>query len=416
MPATHTAPDSVSARPVGSLPARICAFMLVLYALYYARSLIIPVITAIVLYLTLRPIVRQGKRIGIPAAVGAAGILISLLAVLALGTYLVLQPAQAIAADAPQHMAVVRERLSFLTARLEQVDQATEDLTDTADQDPGAVVEEEPVPVEIRQPDWVSGWSYLSGTGNVISFMTICAALLYFLLAAGDDLLRSVMRSLPDFTARRKLVETIQAVQEGLGSYLAKITIINACLGISVGLAMWLWQMPTPVLWGVMAFAFNFIPIVGAIVGATVIFLVALVAFAPAYYAFAVTGTFLALTSLEGQFITPSILGRTMRISPVLVFISIVFWGWMWGIMGVFLSIPILIATRMACEHYEGLMPLAYILGAEEPEAEGSTATQPATTTSIAVATGTTRGKAGPSLPIPGQRPASAATPPGDGV
>jgi len=310
--------------------------MLVLYALYYARSLIIPVVTAVVLYLTLRPIVRQGKRIGMPTAVGAAGILIGLLAMLAVGTYLVLQPAQEIAADAPQHIKVVSDRLSFITDKLQQVDKATEDLAETTDQDPDSVaVEEKPVPVEIKQPDWVSGWSYLSGTGNFISFVTICAALLYFLLAAGDNLLRSVMRSLPDFTARRKLVETIQAVQEGLGSYLAKIATINACLGIAVGIAMWLLGMPTPVLWGVMAFAFNFIPIVGAIAGAIIIFVVALVTFEPAYYAFVVTGTFVTLTSLEGQFITP--------------------------------SIPILIAARMTCEHYEGLMPLAYILGAEEP-------------------------------------------------
>lgn len=167
----------------------------------------------------------------------------------------------------------------------------------------------------------------------------------------------------------------IQNVQEGLGSYLAQVSCINAGLGLCVGLAMWMLGMPSPVLWGVMAFAFNFIPILGAVTGGILVFVVALVTFDPTYYAFVVTAVFLTLTSLEGQFITPAILGRSMSMSPVLVFLSIVVWGWMWGIMGVFLSVPILIAARMACEGYDGLQPLAMILGAEVPKAEESTDT-----------------------------------------
>lgn len=216
--------------------------------------------------------------------------------------------------------------------------------------------------------------SYLSGTGNVVTFLTISGVLLYFLLAHGDDLLRRILKSLPDFTSRRRFLEVIQNVQEGLGSYLAQVTVINAGLGIAVGIAMWMLGMPSPMLWAVMAFAFNFIPIVGAIAGAVIILVVALVTFEPTYYAFVVTLTFLGLTSAEGQFITPSILGRSMSMNPILVFLSVSIWGWMWGIMGVFLSVPLLIATRMACERYEGLTPLGMILGADLPEENDSSA------------------------------------------
>ncbi|MDA8743542.1 AI-2E family transporter [Rubripirellula amarantea] len=352
----------------GVVSARICAVMLVIYALYFARTLFIPVVMALVLYLTLRPIVRRARRVGVPPFVTAAGIIAGIALMLGLGTYVVLEPAKQTIANAPQHLAIVKDKLSFVTERLKDVDEATETLAEAEGetaQEPG---EEEPVPVEIKQPGWTSGWTYLSGTGNFVSFLTVCIVLLYFLLATGDNLLRSVMHALPDFTARRKLVEVIQNVQEGLGNYLARIATINVCLGVCVGITMWLLGMPSPILWGVMAFAFNFIPFLGAITGAAIVFVVALVNFEHVYYAFLVTTAFLALTSLEGQFITPAILGRTMSMSPVIVFLSIVLWGWMWGIMGVFLSVPILIATRMACEGYDGLQALAYILGAEVPE------------------------------------------------
>ncbi|TWU51240.1 AI-2E family transporter [Rubripirellula reticaptiva] len=360
---------------VGDIATHICAGMLIMYALYFARSMAVPVVTSFVIYMVLRPIVRQGKRIGINPAIGSAGIIFGLLVALGLATYLVFEPAQQTIAEAPSHIAIVKEKLSFVTEKLQAVNQATEDLADTTSQtetSASATADDEPVPVEIKQPEWTSNVTYLSGTGNVVSFITICVALLYFLLATGDSLLRSIMHALPDFTARRRLVEVIANVQEGLGNYLAKISAINAGLGVSVALAMWLLGMPSPVLWGAMAFLFNFIPIVGAITGGAIIFVVALVNFDPTYYAFVVTALFLTLTSLEGQFITPAILGRSMSISPILVFLSIVLWGWMWGIMGVFLSVPILIAGRMACEGYDGLRPLAYVLGAEVPVKEAA--------------------------------------------
>lgn len=359
--------ETLGVKP-GVLSLRICATMLVVYALYFARSLTVPLATGLVLYLVLRPAVRYGNHHGVPSSLGAAGIMAGVLALVGFGMYSVIEPAKETIADAPVYLETVKEKLSFITAQLKEVDEATDSIAETAGAEGESEADDTPVPVQIKQPAWVGNMSYLSGTGNVITFMTISGVLLYFLLAHGDDLLRRVMKSLPDFSARRRFLEVIQNVQEGLSSYLAQVTAINAGLGVAVGIAMWLFGMPSPVLWGVMAFLFNFIPIVGAIAGAAIIFVVTLVSFEPTYYAFAVTLTFLTLTTLEGQFITPSILGRSMSMNPILVFLSISIWGWMWGIMGVFLSVPLLIATRMACERYEGLTPLGMILGADMPE------------------------------------------------
>ncbi|HBJ33158.1 MAG TPA: AI-2E family transporter [Planctomycetaceae bacterium] len=342
--------------------------MLVIYALYFARSLTVPIATGIVLYLVLRPAVRYGHRYGIPSSLGAAGVMAAFLILLGLGTFFVMEPAKETALQTPMYLETVKEKLSFITARLKEVGKATERIAETTEAEDVGSLEESPVPVEIKQPAWAGNLTYLSGTGNVVTFFTISGVLLYFLLAHGDDLLLRIMKSLPDFTSRRRFLEVVQNVQEGLSSYLAQVTVINLGLGIAVGMAMWMLGMPSPMLWGAMAFAFNFIPIVGAIAGAAIVFVVALVNFEPTYYAFIVTATFLLLTSVEGQFITPSILGRSMSMNPVMVFLSISVWGWMWGMMGVFLSVPLLIAARMACERYEGLAPLGMILGADLPK------------------------------------------------
>ncbi len=357
---SDAASDSILS--VRSISTTICAVMLVLYAMYFARSLVVPIVTALFAYLTLRPIVRVMRQFRIPPTVSAAAVMIVLACVLAIGAYLVVEPAQQVIANAPANLETVKDRLSFVLNKVKELNDATESMSEI-DTDQVASKSDDPVPVEVKQPAWSTNLSIVTGTGNIVSFLSVAGVFLYFLLATGDDLIRNIMRALPSLTARKQLNGTIENVQEGLGSYLSQVTVINAGLGLAVGVSMWLLGMPSPVLWGVMAMAFNFVPIVGAMFGTLIVLIVALVNFESAYFAFLVAGSYATLTAIEGQFITPSILGRSMEVSPVLVFLSISIWGWMWGLMGVFLSVAMLIAIRMVCEQYEGLTPLATVLG-----------------------------------------------------
>ncbi|MFY9254056.1 MAG: AI-2E family transporter, partial [Fuerstiella sp.] len=259
---------------------------------------------------------------------------------------------------APQHMVVVKQRLSFILDKVAAFNEATDHMADSRN-DSSKNPRDEPVSVEVKQPALTSNLSILSGTGNAMSFFMFTGVLLYFLLASGDDLLGNIMPALPNLRSRIQLLGVIENVQDGLGRYLAQVTAINFCLGVAVSIATWLLGMPSPLVWGVMAMTLNFIPIVGACVGVLVIFFVTLVNFEAAYFAFVVAGVYAALTALEGQLITPSILGRSMEMSPILVFLSIAIWGWMWGLIGVFLSVPILIAARLASEQYESLATMA---------------------------------------------------------
>ncbi|QDT11923.1 AI-2E family transporter [Planctomycetes bacterium K23_9] len=346
----------------------VCAILLTAYTLYIGRNLFVPVFVALFGYLTVRPIIRASTRIGIPTGVSAAAVMLSLFFIVGGCIYALSGPAQDVLAEVPRSMTDVKTKLSFLFDHLETVNEATEDISKTA-QEESVSTEDKPVPVQIKQPAWTTSSPIISGTGNLVSFISIAAVLLYFLMAAGDALICNMMSALPTFGSKRRFIETLENVQDALSSYLAWVTAINAGLGCCIAFAMWMLGMPSPLLWGVAAMLLNFIPIVGALIGIAMVFFVAIVNFDHASYAFIVAGTYLTLTTLEGQFITPMLLGKSMELSSVLVFLSVVVWGWMWGMMGVFLAVPILITVTMISQKTDAMSPLSAMLGRPAPEA-----------------------------------------------
>lgn len=369
------APALLLRRHLGVLAAGVwfCGGLLTLYTLYIGRNLFVPVAIALFAYLTVRPIVRGATKLGCPPALAAVAILVTLASLIGLISFLVAEPAQTMLSEAPRSVGVAREKLSFIFDRLERVNEATADITQETEDQSGAV-EDQPVPVQIKQSTWTTTSPILAGTGNVLSLVSIAFALLYFLMASGDELLLSLTSTIPSFSSKRRFLEVVINVQDALSRYLAWVTIINTGLGVTVGLAMWWLQMPAPLLWGVAAMLLNFLPIFGAICGVAAAFFVALVSFEHVSYAFLVAGTYMALTSLEGQFITPSILGKSMRLSSAVVFLFIVIWGWMWGVAGIFLAVPILLTITMICEKFPWLAPVAAVLAGtpQQPQPEGT--------------------------------------------
>ncbi|WP_182869546.1 AI-2E family transporter [Rhodopirellula sp. JC639] len=362
-----TAATELLARRVGWAASGIwlCAGLLSIYTLYIGRNLFVPIAVALFAYLTVRPMIRTCSRLGIPTAVSAAAIMIGLCCASGAAMYMLSGPAREMLQEVPRSMKEVKHKLAFVFDHLETVNDATEDISQAADEE-NLSPDEKPVPVQIKPTAWTTTSPLIAGTGNAMSFFSIAGVLLYFLMAAGDALIRNLMSALPTFSSKRRFIEAVESVQDALSSYLAWVTLINACLGIAIGTAMWALEMPSPVLWGVAAMLLNFVPIVGAMVGIACVFFVALVNHEHASYAFIVAGTYATLTTLEGQFITPSILGRSMKLSSVLVFLSIVIWGWMWGMMGVFLAVPILIALTMISQKLDAMSPINAVLGGSE--------------------------------------------------
>jgi predicted PurR-regulated permease PerM len=159
-------------------------------------------------------------------------------------------------------------------------------------------------------------------------------------------------------------VETALQIEQSVSRYLFTITLINVGQGVAVGTAMWLIGLPSPALWGAMACVLTFIPFIGATIGLAVVFLVALMEFETAAQALWAPALYALIGTIQGQLITPTVLGRRMSLNPVMVLLSLIFWGWMWGIGGAILAVPILAIVTATCCNIERLKPLGEFLSA----------------------------------------------------
>jgi predicted PurR-regulated permease PerM len=160
-------------------------------------------------------------------------------------------------------------------------------------------------------------------------------------------------------------VSISRQIEVDLSHYLATVTTVNFMLAIAVAAAMHWLEVPNPVLWGAMAGLFNFAPYVGALVSAAIMTIVGITTFDTLSDALMVPLTLLVLTILEGQVITPSVLGRRLAVHPLVVFLSIVFWGWLWGIAGALMAVPIITCLKVITDHVPQLNFLARFIRRE---------------------------------------------------
>lgn len=338
----------------------ILALIAACTALYLCSRLLVPFVFAVLAYLTLRPWVCALCRRGIPQAIASGTVVLVIVAVFGMTIWLLSSPAQHWLATAPTSVATIRENLEEWRKPLTAIDQAGEELTKATEElDPDPATLE----VSVKKPTMVDETVLINTTGQVLAFFVAIAVLTFFMLSTGDDLVNRILYVLPDDEKRHGMLELISRIQNTVGHYLSQITCINFCLGIVVMGVMWLMGMPTPILWGVMAMLFNFIPYIGALAATALVFLAAISTFDSSTRAAFTAAVFWSCTAIEGQFITPAILGRTLKAGPVIVLISVAFWGFLWGLPGVFMAVPLLIVQRHVFAQFDSTYPLAVILG-----------------------------------------------------
>ncbi|WP_404386430.1 AI-2E family transporter [Caenispirillum salinarum] len=337
--------------------ALIGLFVLAIFAtLYVASALFIPIALAILFRLLLMPPVRKLSRLGLPRAAGAGLVVLLLVGALGGAAASLAAPASAWLDRAPTSMVVLRMRLAEIRKPLDEIREATEKMTEATQSD-----EEQATPeVVVRQPGWAE--SVLSQAGTVVASAALMLVLLYFMLATGDSLLRSMLRRSKRRGERKRTVEMFRRAEQDISAYLITVTLINLALGIVTGIAMWALGMPTPMLWGALAAITNFVPFLGAAATLAVIGVVSLLTFSQISLAIIPPLVFFALTTLEGQFITPSLIGRRLTISPVAVFLALMVWGWMWGIPGMLLAVPMLATFKLVCDSVPRLNHIGALL------------------------------------------------------
>jgi predicted PurR-regulated permease PerM len=162
------------------------------------------------------------------------------------------------------------------------------------------------------------------------------------------------------------VVEISQQVEENISMYLVTITIMNAVVGLATGVAMWLTGLGDPVLWGVVAFLLNFVPIMGPLFGVGIFLLAGLLVIESLWMAMMPAALYLAIHVIEGEIVTPMLLARRFTLNPVLVIISLIFWFWMWGVPGAILAVPMLAITKIVCDGIRPLAAIGHFLSGDE--------------------------------------------------
>jgi predicted PurR-regulated permease PerM len=186
--------------------------------------------------------------------------------------------------------------------------------------------------------------------------------LLYFLLAYDGVFLAKLIKLLPTLSDKKRAVSIASEIEGHVSIYLFTITVINLCLGLAVGVTVGLLGLRNPIMWGAIVAILNFIPYLGALTGIICLTLGAVLSFDSIGYALIFPAVYLGFATLEGNFITPWVMGRSLTLNPVMILLSLAFWGWMWGIIGVILAVPILAAFKIFCAHIKPMEPIAEFL------------------------------------------------------
>jgi predicted PurR-regulated permease PerM len=219
-----------------------------------------------------------------------------------------------------------------------------------------------PLPPIVAQKETLRDVLFNETSRFLVGALTM-VVLLYFMLAMGDRFLRTLVTALPDFHSKKQAVEIAHQLQRDMSHYLLTITVINVGFGAAVAGAMLVTGMPNPLLWGAMAAFLNYIPFLGHAVSAIVVAVVALLSFDSFGPALIPPAVFVVLAALEGNMITPMILARRLTLNPVAVVTALLFWGWMWGTIGLLLAVPFLVVMKITCDQIAPLKPVGEFLG-----------------------------------------------------
>jgi predicted PurR-regulated permease PerM len=307
-------------------------------SLYFARDFFIPLSLALLFALILAPVVQGFARHRIPTPAGAAIVLVAFLALLSLAGYLLSGPVSLWAEKGPETVQRISGKLRWITQPFRDFSAATETQKR---------IEEQPQRIEVTQPGILR--SVVVGTGAFIGVAGTTFILLYFFLASGDALLTSILGSIGSHSRRERALGIGQEIKRHISRYLFAITMINMGEGVLISSGLAIAGMPTPILWGALHAFLNFIPYVGALTGLAITTGVSFISFTSIPRAIIPPMIYVGVMVLD-NFVSPLVLGRRLVLNPALVFLSLMFWGWLWGIVGILISVPLLIVLKIVCD------------------------------------------------------------------
>jgi predicted PurR-regulated permease PerM len=356
--ASPARPDTAPAAKATSVQVALVVLGAVAF-LYFARPVVLPIFLACVGGMTLKPLIRWLSQCHIPPALSAAVVLSLLVAGVTVGFIQLGRPALTWMNEAPRHMTELRQKAQKLFPRAARFSEAAAAVNNLAATEEG---QKEPPAVELktsRVPIFIN-WTgtFLAGLGESL-------VLLYLLLASGDLFLQKLVRVMPTMHDKKRAVDISHEIQQQISNYLLSVSLINLGLGIIVGGGLYWLGVPNAAMWGMMVALFNFIPYFGPVAGISLLAIVGLLTFDTLGQGLLPPAWYLLLHLLEANFVTPVLLGRRFTLNPVVIFVSLIFWTWLWGVPGALLSVPILVSIKVICERVPSMSHVSELLTSE---------------------------------------------------
>jgi len=349
-----------------SLAMTVVAVLLVLYTIYFAREFLMPITFAALLSFLFSPIVRALTRLRVPAPLGAALVVLSLLTLIGAGAYRLSTPAERWIEDAPATIQTARTRLGGLLRPVEKVTATAATVANATDSVSGRGGRPR-AEIVVRQGPSLASRAF-GTTQRFLTALLEIIVLLYFLLASGDLFLQKLIKVLPNLREKRAAVVIAREVEAAISTYLLAAAIVNVVEGAVVAIAMYLIGMPNPALWGVLVALFEFVPYIGAAAMVVILGVAALTAFDSIGHALLAPAVYLGINLIQGNVVTPLFQGERLALNPVAIFVGLAFWFYVWGVPGAFLAVPLLAAFKILCDHIESLASVGEFLSQRDDD------------------------------------------------
>jgi predicted PurR-regulated permease PerM len=351
-------------------PITILAIAAVILLLRYMQDVLIPFVLAGLLFYALDPLVDRLQRWRLPRAVGAALALTLVLGSVGGLVYSLTDDLMAIAADLPAAAQQLRTKVRALRdepGTIDKLQMAATELDKTAaeaagtPESPEGVVRVQIEERGFRMSDYIRwgpiGIASMAGGAIMVMFLA------YFLLLTDDLFKRKIVEIGPTLARKKLTVEVLNQIAKQIESFLLVQIFTSVAVGVVTWLALWWLGLENAAVWGLFAGLFNSIPYFGPLIVTGGLAAIAYVQFGTEVMALTVAGIALLITTLEGWFLTPMLMSRVAQINPVIIFASLLFWSWLWGIWGMLLAVPIMMAVKATCDRIEGLEPIGKLLG-----------------------------------------------------
>lgn len=319
-----------------------------------------PIMLGLLFTLTLAPVVRGLQSVKVPAPIGALLVVISISAVLSVGVTTLSTPVGEMFESLPRIGERIGTHLRPIKDTIDEISEAGDKVQELAGGDSSEGLEQ----VVVEGPGLIT--SAASTLATSLTSLSIALVLSVFILGSGTLFYEKIVSSVPLLSDKKRALRIVRDVERSVSRYLLTITLINVCLGLVVGGMLFAYGTPNAILWGVIAATLNFLPFLGAIIGALLLATISFGLYDTVSAAIIPPLIYYGCSALEGNAVTPYIVGRRLQLNIIAVFLTVAIWGWLWGLAGALMAVPILVFVNVLCEHIVALKPLGHFISGRD--------------------------------------------------